>query len=233
MSRIAVLNIFLGGLASALVSILVVLEYREATAPAPPTTTTTTTTSPPTTTTTTTSTIPPTTTTTTTTTTTVPRPTVPPGDRFFTAVVVVNGTTQGERLEPVRSRLRDAGYGTTRGIPGAVVTAQTTFYALSPAWRAEAALVAADLGYDPRAIPIELFDEAPPIPGLLDAKVIVYLGPEPLPDEFPFVAETVPTAEESDTSSIPASGSSPSGSVAPEAESTSSATTSSATTSEP
>ena len=204
MSRIAVLNILLGGLASALVSILVVLEYRDATAPTTPTTTVAPTTIPPTTTTTTT-TLPPTTTTTTTTTSTIPRPTIPPGERFFTAVVVVNGTTQGERLAPVRQRLRDAGYGTTRGIPGAVLASQTIFYALDPAWRAEAALVAADLGYDPRAVPIELFEEAPPIPGLLDAKVIVYLGPDPLPETFPFVPPPVPTTEAPDTSTAPTS----------------------------
>lgn len=183
MSRIAVLNIILGAVASSLVTILIVLETTDD--PPPPTTTTTsttTTTVPPSTTTTTTTTTTTSTTTTTTSTTTIPPTTEVPVDRFFVAVVVVNGTSTGELIEPVRSRLRNAGYGFVRGMSGVVPTQNTVLYALDESFIGEAEVVAQDLGFELDDIEILLFEDAPPVSGILDAKVIVYLGPDPLPE---------------------------------------------------
>lgn len=182
MSRTAVLNIILGAIASSLVTILVVLETTETSAPTTTTTTVPATTT--TTTTTTTSTLPATSTTTTTTTTTstLPPDDGPPVERFFVAVVVVNGTTAGERLAPAQQRLQDAGYFSVRGMSGVVPSQETRIYALDETFVQEARTVAADLGFDPDEVAIGLFEDAPPVAGLLDAKVIVYLGPEPLPD---------------------------------------------------
>lgn len=184
MSRIAILNIILGGIAASLVTILVVLETNED-PPAPTTTTTSTTTTTTTilpTTSTSTTVPPPSTTTSSTAPSTVPPSTEAPDDRFFVGILVVNGTTAGERVQPAVDRLRSAGYGQVRGTGGAVVTQETVIYAIDESFRAEAEVVAADLGYEPGEIPVELFEDAPPVSGVLEARVIVYLGPEPLPE---------------------------------------------------
>lgn len=183
MSRIAILNIILGAIAASLVTILVVLETNEE-PPAPTTTTTstttTTTTIPPTTTSTTTT--PSTTSTTSTAPSTVPPSTEVPDERFFTGILVVNGTTGGERVQPAVDRLRAAGYGQVRGTGGAVLSQETVVYAIDESFRAEADVVAVDLGYEPGDLRVALFADAPPISGVLEAKIIVYLGPETLPE---------------------------------------------------
>jgi hypothetical protein len=186
MSSRTALNIVLATIVAGLLGTLILLEVTEDDPPPPTTTTTTTTTLPPTTTTTTT-TLPPTTTEAPTTTTTqVPTPTTvePPVERFFTGVLVVNGTTAGERLAPVTQSLRDRGYTDTRGVVGATQAAETTIYFVGP-YAGEAIRVAADLGFAEGDVAILPVSEAPPVPGVGSAKVIVYLGPGVLPEPAP------------------------------------------------
>ncbi len=187
MSKTTALNIILGVLVAGLLATLVYQETTES--EAIPATTTTTTTLPATTTTTTTTTS---TTTTTTTTTTVPIPTtsVVPTERFFTGVLVVNGTSVGERIPPVVERLTNAGYFDVRGVAGTIAAQETVIYYVEP-FLGEAQVVAQDLGYDLAMISILPADEAPPVSGVGVAKVIVYLGPGELPEAPP-----LPDAEE-------------------------------------
>ena len=190
MSKTTALNIILGVLVAGL---LATLLYQETTdteaAPTTTTTTTSTTTTVPATTTTTTTTVPETTTTTTTTTTTLPVPStsVAPIERFFTGVLVVNGTSAGERIPPVVLRLTNSGYFDVRGVVGAVAAAKTVIYYVEPSL-AEAQVVAQDLGYELGEISILPSTEAPPVAGVGAAKVIVYLGPGELP-EAPLLPE--------------------------------------------
>ena len=180
MSRTTALNIILATIVAGLVATFVFLLATDE-SPVPTTTTTTTTTVPETTTTTTTTTttIPPTTTTTTTS--TVPPPTtVVPTERFFVGVLVVNGTSAGERLQPVINTLTDRGYFDVRGVVGATQAQETTIYYVEP-FLGEAQIVATDLGYRLDEIPILPASEAPPVSGIGGAKVIVYLGPGELP----------------------------------------------------
>jgi hypothetical protein len=166
------LNITLGLIAASLIGTLIYLETSDESAA---TTTTTTTTVPPTTTTTTTTTtVPPTTTTTTTTTTTVPPSTEAPIEPFFVRVIIVNGSTVGERLEPTVAALRDNGYTDVRGVVGAVQTPRTVVYVIDEGWLAEGEAVAAQLGLGD--VDIELYDDAPPVSGVGEAQVMVYLG---------------------------------------------------------
>ncbi len=187
MSKTTALNIILGVLVAGLLATLLYQETTESEAVA--TTTTTTTTTVPettTTTTTTTTTLPPTTTTTTTTTTTFPVPStsVAPTERFFTGVLVVNGTSAGERIPPVVERLNNSGYIDVRGVAGAVAAQETVIYYIEP-FLGEAQVVAQDLGYDLSKISILSSTEAPPVAGIGVAKVIVYLGPGELPEAPP------------------------------------------------
>ncbi|MGB3735698.1 MAG: hypothetical protein WA964_12120 [Ilumatobacter sp.] len=192
MSKTTALNIILGVLVAGLLATLLYQETTESEAVA--TTTTTTTTTVPettTTTTTTTTTLPPTTTTTTTTTTfPVPSTSVAPTERFFTGVLVVNGTSAGERIPPVVERLNNSGYIDVRGVAGAVAAQETVIYYIEP-FLGEAQVVAQDLGYDLSKISILSSTEAPPVAGIGVAKVIVYLGPGELPEAPP-----LPEAEE-------------------------------------
>jgi len=184
MSRTTALNIILATIVAGLVATFVFLEVTEESA-VPTTTTTTTTTIPPTTTTTTTTTttIPPTTTTTTTS--TVPPPTTEvPTERFFVGVLVVNGTSAGERLQPVINTLSDRGYFDVRGVVGATQAQETTIYYVEP-FLGEAEVVALDLGYELDDIEILPVSEMPPVSGVGVAKVIVYLGPGAMPEPPP------------------------------------------------
>lgn len=143
---------------------------------APPPTTTTSTTVPATTTTSTTTTTTSTTTTTTstsTTTSTVPPTTIEPLPRELWAVVVVNGTSAGERLQPAIDQLRSLGYVNVRGLVAAVRTTETVVYyvdgALGAADRLRADL---DLG----SVILAALEDAPPVAGRNDAQVMLYLG---------------------------------------------------------
>ncbi len=116
-----------------------------------------------------------------------------PDERFFVGVLVVNGTPTGQRLAPLVDRIRDVGYSDVRGVVGAVQVLETTIYYAGDA-RAEAGVVAADLGYEPGSVNVAPVEEAPPVAGLGTARVMVYLGrdlvpeppsPEPPPDEQP------------------------------------------------
>ncbi len=183
MSRTVVLNIVLGVIVVALIATLVTLETRDDADAVPSTTTTTSTVVATTTTSTTTTTTSTTTTTTTSTTTTstVPPSTNVPTERFFVGILVVNGTSAGQRLAPVVQRLTDIGYFDVRGVVGAVQASETTFYHLE-GFRAEAEVVAVDLGFDVSNARFALFDDAPPVSGIGVAKVIVYLGGSGLPE---------------------------------------------------
>ncbi|MCH9839222.1 MAG: hypothetical protein GKR86_03145 [Ilumatobacter sp.] len=183
MSRTAALNIILATIVVGLIATFIFLEVtEESTVPATTTTTTTTTTMPPTTTTTTTTTtIPPTTTTTTS---TVPPTTLVPTERFFVGVLVVNGTSAGERLQPVINTLSDRGYFDVRGVVGATQARETTIYYVEP-FLGEAEIVALDLGYELDDIEILPVSEMPPVSGVGVAKVIVYLGPGAMPEPPP------------------------------------------------
>lgn len=183
MSKTTALNIILGVLVAGL---LTTLLYQETTEPDAIATTSTSSTStiPTTTTTTTTTTLPATTTTipATTTTSTLPIATtsMPPTERFFTGVLVVNGTSAGERIPPVVDRLTDTGYFDVRGVVGAAAAQETVIYYVEP-FIAEAQVVAQDLGYELGQISILPSSDAPPVAGIGVAKVIVYLGPGELP----------------------------------------------------
>jgi hypothetical protein len=184
MSRTTALNIILATIVAGLVATFIFLMATEDEPPPPTTTTTTTTTTtvpPTTTTTTTTTTIPPTTTTTTS---TVPPTTQVPTERFFVGVLVVNGTSAGERLQPVIDRLSDRGYFDVRGVVGAAQAQETTIYYVEP-FLGEAQIVALDLGYELDDIDILPVSEMPPVSGVGVAKVIVYLGPGALPEAPP------------------------------------------------
>lgn len=175
MSRIVAVNLALGALAAVLVGTLVYLESQDEPTP----TTTTTTTSTTTTTVAPTTTVPPTTTSTTTTTTTsttstIPTTTLPPFPRGFIDVVVVNGSSVGERLDPMIATLREAGYVIVRGLVGAVQTAETKVYFLDETFRAAAEVLALDAGLT--VDDIAPLADAPPIPGRATAQLVLYLG---------------------------------------------------------
>jgi hypothetical protein len=171
MSRHTVLNLVLGAVAAVLVATLVYLEATDDAADATTTTTSTTTS-----TTSTTTTLPPdtTTTTSTTTSTTSTTTTIAPYPRQAYQLLVVNGSSVGGRLDPTIGLLRLAGYEDLRGVSGAVRTPTTTVYYLGDAFIGAAARLAEDVGVDPTSI--APWDEAPPIPAVGDAQLIVYLG---------------------------------------------------------
>jgi len=196
MSRTTALNIILGVLAVGLVSILAFLKLVDApvatpaqvpaTAPAidevaPTSVATSTVTSVPASSST--STVPAETTTTSS---TFPVATtlVPPGERGFTGVLVVNGTSAGERLAPVIERLRGLGYGDVRGVVGAAQATRTSLYYVEGALPL-AQRLAIDLGFVLGEIAVEPIESAPPVSGVGTAFVMVYLGPGELPEPPP------------------------------------------------
>lgn len=97
---------------------------------------------------------------------------------------MVNGTSAGERLGPVIFELSARGYFDVRGVASAAQAAETRIYYVEP-YLGEAQVVAQDLGFDLDEIEILPVSEAPPIPGIGGAKVIVYLGPGALPEPPP------------------------------------------------
>ena len=122
-----------------------VTETVAPTTTAAPATTTTTTVPATTTTTSTTTTSTTSTTSTTTTTSTVPPTTIEPLPRELWKVIVVNGSTSGERLDPMVERLEDLGYVDVRGLVGAVKTTETVVYYLVPGQESAADRLLADL----------------------------------------------------------------------------------------
>ena len=169
MSRTFITNAVLFVVIIVLATVLLFISGDEA-LPPPPTTTTTTSLPPATTTTSTTTT---TTTTTTSTTSTVPPTTIEPLPREVWKVVVVNGSTVGERLVPTVARLQELGYGDVRGLVGAVQILDTVIYYRLPGQQGAADRIGADLDLDASFAP---FEDAPPVAGLADAQLIVYLG---------------------------------------------------------
>ena len=171
MNRSTIVNIAVALGIAALIAAVFVFESRSEMTPAT-TTTTSTTTSLPTTTTTTTSTTTTTTTTSTTTTTTTTSTTIEPLQRDAYAVVVVNGSTVGERLEPTVQQLIELGYTDARGLVGAVRTVETVIYYADGDANAGARM-RADLELDVDLAPL---GEAPPVAGRNDAQLMLYLG---------------------------------------------------------
>ena len=171
MNRSTIVNIAAALGIAALIAAVFVFESRNEMTPAT-TTTTSTTTSLPTTTTTTTSTTTTTTTTSTTTTTTTTSTTIEPLQRDAYAVVVVNGSTVGERLEPTVQQLIELGYTDVRGLVGAVRTVETVIYYADGDANAGARM-RADLELDVDLAPL---GEAPPVAGRNDAQLMLYLG---------------------------------------------------------
>ncbi len=174
MSRSTIINAVVAGLIVAIIAVVFVLESRGEGTPATTTTSSTTTTvAPATSTTTTTSTSTTTTTVATTTTTTIePLELEVPFPRELYSVVVVNGSTVGERLGPTVDQLTDLGYTKARGLVGAVRTTNTVIYYVETAPGA-ADRLRTDLGLDVEILPL---GEAPPVAGRNDAQLILYLG---------------------------------------------------------
>ncbi len=180
MSRHAIANILLGIVAAVLVAAVVYLQVNNGSSPPAPTTiatTTTSTTLPPTT-------LPPTTmppTTEAPTTlppttlpaTTLPPTTLPPPDRAFVPVVVTAAGLNGDRVGPTAYLLSLAGWTNTRGVNGVVQLPVTTiFYA--DGFQNAAELMAVDMSLPVTQIaPIV---GAPPVAGLGDGVLLVYLG---------------------------------------------------------
>jgi hypothetical protein len=174
-SRSIILKVVIAVLVASIVGAVIYLETSgdeaAATTTTSTTTTTTTTIAPTTTVAPTTTSTTSTSTTSTTTTTTEPEPLFP---RAAYALLVVNGSSRGERLEPTIGLLRLVGYENIRGAAGAVLTPDTTIYYLDDPFRGAAERLADDLD-----LPLEqlaLFSEAPPIAALGNAQLVIYLG---------------------------------------------------------
>ena len=95
-----------------------------------------------------------------------------PLQRSLYAVIVVNGSTAGERLAPTIDQLVEAGYANLRGLVGAVRTTETVIYYIDGA-AGSADRLRTDLGLDVDIVPLE---QAPPVAGRNDAQLILYLG---------------------------------------------------------
>lgn len=174
-SRSIILKVVIAVLVASIVGAVIYLETSgdeaAATTTTSTTTTTTTTIAPTTTVAPTTTSTTSTSTTSTTTTTTEPEPLFP---RAAYALLVVNGSSRGERLEPTIGLLRLVGYENIRGAAGAVLTPDTTIYYLDDPFRGAAERLADDL--DLPLQQLALFSEAPPIAALGNAQLVIYLG---------------------------------------------------------
>lgn len=90
------------------------------------------------------------------------------------ALLVVNASNQGERLEPTIGLLRLVGYENIRGAAGAVLTPDTKIYYLDDLFRGAAERLADDIELPlDRVLPLS---EAPPIAALANAQLVIYLG---------------------------------------------------------
>ena len=175
MNRNVVVNSALALIVVAIVAGVILLERRTPSESLPPTEPTTTSVA---TTTTSTTTIPATTTTTSTTTSTtttsIPPTTEVPLHRGLWKVIVVNGTSSGERLAPTIERLEGLGYTDVRGLVGAVKTTDTVIYYLLPGQESAADRLRVDLELPDATI--AGFGDAPPVAGRNDAQLMIYLG---------------------------------------------------------
>ena len=89
-------------------------------------------------------------------------------------MLVVNGSTRGERLQPAIDQLLEAGYVIVRGVAGAVQTADTVVYYLDETFQGAAEVLALDAGLD--VSDIAPFEDAPPVAGRGTAQLMLYLG---------------------------------------------------------
>ena len=100
--------------------------------------------------------------------------TAPPPPREFLPTLVVNGSSQGQRLAGLVEELTELGYPQVRGVSGAVLTPDTTVYVERQALLGAGRRLARDL--DLGRPEVTLLAEAPPIAGRGDALMVVYLG---------------------------------------------------------
>lgn len=89
-------------------------------------------------------------------------------------MIVVNGSSSGERLAPTVEALEALGYEGVRGLVGAVQATETVVYYQFDGQQSAADRLRVDLGLD--SVRIAPFEEAPPVAGRNDAQVILYLG---------------------------------------------------------
>ena len=105
--------------------------------------------------------------------TTLPPTTLPPPERPFVPVVVTSAGSNGERVGPTVFLLASGGWADIRGLNGAVPVTATTIYFID-GFQNAAELMAADMTLPVTSVaPIAA---APPIAGLGNAALVVYLG---------------------------------------------------------
>lgn len=105
--------------------------------------------------------------------TTLPPTTLPPPERGTVAVVVSSGSAAGERVAPATFLLSAAGWINIRGLNGPTPSTDSVVYYVDGLQNA-AELMAVDLSLPVTATaPIV---DAPPVAGLADAQLLVYLG---------------------------------------------------------
>ena len=170
MTRARFLTALVAFIAVGVLGAVVFLESTNASSAAETTTTTSSTTSTSTTSTTTTSTTQPPTTLPPT---TLPPTTLPPPDRSTVAVVVSSGSTTGARVRPTAYVMSTVGWSDIRDLNGSVPLAETVvFYA--DGFQSAAELFALDASLPITAI--APMSTAPPVAGLGNAQLLVYLG---------------------------------------------------------
>jgi hypothetical protein len=105
--------------------------------------------------------------------TTLPPTTLPPPDRAFVPVVVTSAGTTGERVGPTVYLLSLAGWTDSRGVNAAVPTTATVIY-FADGFQNAAELMAVDMTLPVTSVaPLAT---APPVAGLGNAALVVYLG---------------------------------------------------------
>lgn len=105
--------------------------------------------------------------------TTVPPTTVPPPERSTVAVVVSSGSTEGLRLQPTAYILSTIGWTNVRDLNGSIPLQAPVVY-FAEGFQAAAELLAVDASLPVTSI--APFAAAPPVAGLGDAQLLLYLG---------------------------------------------------------
>ena len=100
---------------------------------------------------------------------------MPPIDKALLSVVVASGSPTGEKVAPTAELLRLAGYGDVRPLNGSVAAIFSSVHFIE-GFRAEAEVLAVDVGIDPATV--TPMSEAPPVAGLGGSQLLFYLGGE-------------------------------------------------------
>ena len=87
---------------------------------------------------------------------------------------MVNGSAQGERLEPMADVLEALGYPPVRGVAGAVPATSTQIYVTEEGFRSAGVQLAMDIGLAKEDV--LLLADGPPVAGLGGAILVLYLG---------------------------------------------------------